>query len=50
LFVANVNVDGASLNANVNSLDNSNVWNAEYRNRVVMPQLTFSPRQCGEEF
>ena len=50
-FVANVNVDdGGRLKLNVNRLDNSNVWNAQNRNRVVVPQLTISPYLNGREF
>jgi hypothetical protein len=37
----NVNSDG-SLNANVNRFSNDNVWNAENRNRFVVPKLTLS--------
>jgi hypothetical protein len=29
-------VDGHKLKANVNRFDNSNVWNADNRNRVVV--------------
>ncbi len=43
-FVANVNVnDDGRLNVNVNRLENGNVWNAENRNRVVIPKLAVSP-------
>ena len=42
-FVAKVNFDDARrLYVNVNHLSNDNVWNAKYRNRFVLPQLTFS--------
>jgi hypothetical protein len=36
--VANVNVNSDGLNVNVNRLENDNVWNGEYRHRVVVPQ------------
>lgn len=43
-FVANVNVNADDRpNANVNRFSNDNVWNAENRNRVVVPKLTVSP-------
>jgi hypothetical protein len=37
--VANVNRNDGKLKANVNRLSNDNVWNAENRNRVVVPKL-----------
>ena len=43
IFVANVNVNPNGLNANVNRFENSNVWNGEYRHRVVVPKLTVLP-------
>lgn len=43
-FVANVNVNSdGTLNVNVNRLENSNVWNAENRHRVVVPKPAVSP-------
>jgi hypothetical protein len=39
IFVVNVNVNSDGLNVNVNRLENDNVWNAENRHRVVVPQL-----------
>lgn len=42
-FVANVNLNSDGLNVNVNLFENDNVWNAENRNRVVLPKMTFSP-------
>lgn len=41
VFVANVNVDSLGLNVNVNHFDNDNVWNAERRNRFVIPKLIY---------
>lgn len=42
-FVANVNVDSdGTLKVNVNRLENSNVWNAENRHRLVVPKLSVS--------
>jgi hypothetical protein len=38
VFVANVNVNGGQLKVNVNQLENSNVWNADNRHRVVVLQ------------
>jgi hypothetical protein len=38
-LVANVNSDASELKVNVNQFGNDNVWNAENRNRVVVPQL-----------
>lgn len=32
--------DNGQLNVNVNSLENDNVWNAKYRNRIVVPKLS----------
>jgi len=50
-FVANVNVNPDGLNVNVNRLENDNVWNADYRHRVVVPQLmTFSSNYLGGVF
>ena len=49
-FVANVNVDGRKLKANVNRFDNSNVWNADNRHRVVVPKLAVSLALNGESF
>lgn len=43
IFIANVNVNSDGLNVNVNRFSNDNVWNAENRNRFVIPKLTFSP-------
>ena len=50
-FVANVNVNSDGLNVNVNRFENSNVWNADNRHRVVVPQQvipshTFRVRVC----
>jgi hypothetical protein len=42
-FVANVNVNSDDLNVNVNRFENSNVWNAENRHRMVVSQLALSP-------
>lgn len=43
-FVANVNRnEDGNRKANVNRLSNDNVWNAENRNRVVVPKLLVSP-------
>src|SRR3989344_3849470 len=43
-FVANVNWnDARRLKVNVNRLSNDNVWNADNRNRVVLPLLAISP-------
>lgn len=51
-FVANVNVNSdGKLNVNVNRLENSNVWNAENRHRVVAPLLAVSLAYLkGESF
>ena len=50
-FVANVNVDAdGRLALYVNRLDNPNVWNSQNRNRVVVPQLTFSTALYGGSF
>ena len=50
-FVANVNLNSdGRLKANVNRFSNDNVWNAENRNRVVVPKLTISPPLKAEEF
>ena len=38
-FVANVNVNSDGLNVNVNHLENSNIWNAEYAHRLVVPHM-----------
>ena len=38
-FVANVNRNDGKLKANVNRFSNDNVWNADNRNRVVVPKL-----------
>jgi len=49
IFVVNVNVNSDGLNVNVNRLENDNVWNGEYRHRVVSPQLkSFSFAQSKE--
>lgn len=49
IFVVNVNVNSDGLNVNVNRLENDNVWNGEYRHRVVSPQLkSFSFAQPKE--
>jgi hypothetical protein len=41
-FVANVNVNSDDhLKVNVNRFENSNVWNAGNRHRLVVPQLVF---------
>ena len=40
IFVVNVNVNSNGLNVNVNHFNNANVWNADYRHRVVVPQLS----------
>jgi len=45
----NVNSDG-HLKANVNQLSNDNVWNVEYRHRLVIPQHTVSPTLLWWEF
>jgi hypothetical protein len=51
LFVANLNVDGGKLKANVNRFSNDNVWNADNRNRVVVSQHTnFSSSLRGGVF
>lgn len=42
-FVANVNVNSDGLNVNVNRFENDNVWNAENRNRMVVPKMKVSP-------
>ena len=42
-FVANVNRNDDKLKANVNRFDNDNVWNAENRNRWILPKLAVSP-------
>jgi len=43
-FVANVNWDDVRrLRVSVNRLSNDNVWNADNRNRVVLPLLAISP-------
>lgn len=50
-FVANVNFDdNGQLKVNVNPLDNDNVWNAEYRHRIVVPKLAVSPLPKTGEF
>jgi len=50
-FVANVNVNSDDrLNVNVNRFMNDNVWNAKYRNRIVVPKLTVSLIEPGESF
>ncbi len=42
-FVANVNVNSRDgLEVNVNRFENSNVWNAENRHRLVVPKLAIS--------
>lgn len=42
-FVANVNFNSDDrLNVNVNRFENSNVWNAENRHRIVVPKLAVS--------
>ena len=47
-FVANVNVNGGKLKANVNRFSNTNVWNADNRHRVVVPQhIIFSLLRWG---
>ena len=50
-FVANVNVDGGQLKVNVNRFSNTNVWNADNRHRVVVPQhIIFSLSFSGGVF
>ncbi|MEK7585099.1 MAG: hypothetical protein AAB455_01100 [Patescibacteria group bacterium] len=50
-FVANVNWnDDRRLKVNVNHFSNDNVWNADNRNRVVLPLLTFLPSFIWWEF
>ncbi len=50
-FVANVNRNSDErLRVNVNPFANDNVWNAENRNRVVLPKLTISPTDVRWEF
>lgn len=49
-FVANVNVDSGKLKAYVNRFDNSNVWNADNRHRVVVPKLVASLVLNSESF
>lgn len=48
-FVANVNVnDDGKLNANVNRLENDNVWNGVYQHRVIVPVTSMFSRSMNE--
>ncbi|PIZ81528.1 MAG: hypothetical protein COY02_01590, partial [Parcubacteria group bacterium CG_4_10_14_0_2_um_filter_41_6] len=50
-FVANVNTDDdGRLNVNVNRRENDNIWNAENRNRIVLPKLAVSPAYLAGVF